>query len=428
MSESLNDIVSRIVLEHGLATEAKLEKAIAKQKKIRQKDGRKESLERVLVDMGVLKGKQLKGLRYAVLYYLVRKVDRFYGKIAVQSDICEQAWVDQALKEQKRVHQKDRRLVRINKILLEKEYINSNEDRAILKAIDDIRNKKRKKKGAASKDRQSERLKLDEDDPDAVDMLNSALEDDDLELDGLREDDLDELNEVSGMVEQSKEVPIVDDVGDPEDNEMLTKSTDLDEDDLDLDDGSGLELDDEDDDEKTEKDGVDSASELEIDDDLEDGDDDDDDLDNLDLDDVDLDDDDDVDDLDDEDDLELDDEGSGLELDDDSDEVVLPTKKSKTSAKASKKKSAIDLDEDSGDSDDGSGSGSGIDLDDGSGEDDEDSAEDEAPKSKDKKDSKKAKKLPAKKSKDAKKDGKKESTGKSTKLKGKAPAKRKRRW
>ena len=27
--------------------------------------------------------KQLKGLRYAILYYLVRKADRFYGKIAV---------------------------------------------------------------------------------------------------------------------------------------------------------------------------------------------------------------------------------------------------------------------------------------------------------------------------------------------------------
>src|SRR5579872_5438089 len=111
---------------------------------------KKQSLERVLLDMGIIKGKQLKGLRYAILYYLVRKADRFYGKIAVQSDICESKWVDEALKEQKKIHQKERRLVRLNKILLEKGYINAREDRAILRAIEGVRAERKKKKGGKS--------------------------------------------------------------------------------------------------------------------------------------------------------------------------------------------------------------------------------------------------------------------------------------
>ena len=146
MAESLNDIVSRIVLQHNMAEEDKLEEALKLQREIMDTEGKKQSLERVLLDMGIIKGKQLKGLRYAILYYLVRKADRFYGKIAVQSDICEPKWVDEALTEQKKVHQKERRLVRLNKILLEKGYINAREDRAILRAIEGVRAERKKKK------------------------------------------------------------------------------------------------------------------------------------------------------------------------------------------------------------------------------------------------------------------------------------------
>src|SRR5439155_6337954 len=118
VAESLNDIVSRIVLQHNMVIEDKLEEALKLQREIMDTEGKKQSLERVLLDMGIIKGKQLKGLRYAILYYLVRKFDRLYGKIAVQSDIVEQRWIDEALEEQKRIHQEEHKLVRLNKILV----------------------------------------------------------------------------------------------------------------------------------------------------------------------------------------------------------------------------------------------------------------------------------------------------------------------
>src|SRR5207237_412652 len=82
---------------------------------------------------------------------LVRKADRFYGKIAVQSDICDEKWVEEALKEQKKIHQKQRKLLRLNKILLDKGYINAREDRAILRAIEGVRSERKKKKGSDKK-------------------------------------------------------------------------------------------------------------------------------------------------------------------------------------------------------------------------------------------------------------------------------------
>ena len=97
-TESLNDIISRIVLQHNMVDEDQLDEALDLQGEIVSSKGKKPSLERVLLDMGIIRGKQLKGLRYAIFYYLVRKADRFYGKIAVQSDICEKKWVDEALR------------------------------------------------------------------------------------------------------------------------------------------------------------------------------------------------------------------------------------------------------------------------------------------------------------------------------------------
>src|SRR5262245_49644950 len=88
LPESLNDIVSRIVLKHRMVEEDQLEEARSLQQGVLDGEGKKQSLKDVLVEMGIIRGKQLKALHYAIIYYLVRKADRFYGKIAIQSDIC----------------------------------------------------------------------------------------------------------------------------------------------------------------------------------------------------------------------------------------------------------------------------------------------------------------------------------------------------
>ena len=212
MSESLNDVVSRIVQQHGLANERAIDKAIQRQRKLRKKSGRKEPLERILVDLGIIKPKHLKGLRYAVLYYLVRKADRFYGKIAVQSELCRQKDVDRALTEQKTLHQKQKRLVRINKILLEAGKLSKAEDKAIQRAIDNLRNKG----GNAPADVEKSMLRFKDSDDDARDVLDNELSDD-LELEGVDEDEIDDLEEVSS---DDLDVPDVDDIDDIDDDDF----------------------------------------------------------------------------------------------------------------------------------------------------------------------------------------------------------------
>lgn len=461
MSESLNDIVSRIVLEHQLADEKKIEEALELQREILSTDGRKESLERVLVDMGVLKGKQLKGLRYAILYYLVRKVDRFYGKIAVQSKIVSSSDVDKALKEQKRVHNKERRLVRINKLLMEAGVLKKAEDKAITKAIEELRgNRKKRKKGETARSTAKttiiKRTERFDDDDDAIEMLKSNLDDDELELDGISEDELESLDEVSDI----DEVPTLDD----DEFDELELDDDLDDD---------LEL--ADDDAPKAKASQGSEGELDEADDLDDV--------ELDSADLDLDDSDDaVDELESfEDELDEEEASNAVtkedelesfedDLDDDPDEDEAPAEEASETkearrvsnklAKASgskrqKAESAADegsgdelgdldevddleLDEDSGDdakADDDSGSEDG--ADDDSGDDaDEDSGDDEDGDADDAKGKKSAsgklslkERLAARKKAGGKdKDKKKKGTGKFEALRKKAPKPRKKKW
>jgi hypothetical protein len=290
-SESLNDIVSRIVLQHNMVEEDRLEEALELQREILDTRGKKQSLERVLLDMGILRGKQLKGLRYAIIYYLVRKADRFYAKIAVQSDICEQKWVDAALREQKRIHVKERRLVRINKILLEKGYINSRENRAILRAIEGIRERRRKKpatrsrKSKAKKAARSEAPSAVEDDLDDlggnIEALSDHTFDDDLGADDDDPQSIEELEALSGIgdvsdgdldvddvsefgeAEELDTDSAVDDLGDLEDDEPTAADLDLEESGVDLDDDLGVDLDDDD----LDLDAEDDDDDLSLDDD-----------------------------------------------------------------------------------------------------------------------------------------------------------------
>ena len=61
-TESLNDIVSRIVLQHNMVDEDQLDEAMDLQRQIMDTEGKRSSLERILLDMGILRGKQLKEL------------------------------------------------------------------------------------------------------------------------------------------------------------------------------------------------------------------------------------------------------------------------------------------------------------------------------------------------------------------------------
>ncbi len=126
---SKNKALAKILLEHGLITEKQLKKA-RKLKKTKRR-----SLDKTLVGMGIIAKKQLKGLRQAVLYYLIRQADKFYGKIAAQSQIVEERYVREALEEQKRLHLEEKRLVRLSKLLISSHNITPKADKAIQEAL-----------------------------------------------------------------------------------------------------------------------------------------------------------------------------------------------------------------------------------------------------------------------------------------------------
>lgn len=129
---SKNKALAKILLEHGLITEKQLKKAQALKKSKRR------SLDKTLVNMGIIAKKQLKGLRQAVLYYLIRQADKFYGKIASQSQIVEERYVREALEEQKRLHLEEKRLVRLSKLLISSHNITPKADKAIQEALHKI--------------------------------------------------------------------------------------------------------------------------------------------------------------------------------------------------------------------------------------------------------------------------------------------------
>ena len=159
---AINDLICRYVLQHNIVDEGDLKGALRLQRELLD-TGKDDSLENLLIEQKLIKRSQIKSLRYAILYYFLRKADRFYGKIAVQSNICETAWIDDALKEQKKLNRSKHKLIRLSRILKDKDLINEREDEAIWQAIREIRaqRKKKKKKKLKAKARKAPATKLE---------------------------------------------------------------------------------------------------------------------------------------------------------------------------------------------------------------------------------------------------------------------------
>ena len=99
------------------------------------RNGRELPLDRILLKLNLLEREQILGLWRALRYYVWRKEDKFYAKLAVQSQLLTEETARLCLKEQKKAYKHTNELVRVNEIARQRGYLNNGEDLAIVRAM-----------------------------------------------------------------------------------------------------------------------------------------------------------------------------------------------------------------------------------------------------------------------------------------------------
>lgn len=124
----------KAIRSSGVVSEADLEKAL-KVQKLAADRGRSLPIDRVLLKLQILDRDQILGLWRALRYYVWRKEDKLYVKVAVQSGILTPELGQQCLREQKDAYKQDNALVRVNEIARQRGYLEGKEDRALIRAL-----------------------------------------------------------------------------------------------------------------------------------------------------------------------------------------------------------------------------------------------------------------------------------------------------
>lgn len=126
------------VRSSGLVEPADIERALAFQG-LAQSRGRNLPLDRILLKFRLLDREQILGLWRALRYYVWRKEDKFYVKIAVQSKLITPEMGKACLREQKQSYKHEDQLVRVNEIARQRGYLKAGEDRKIIEAMSKVR-------------------------------------------------------------------------------------------------------------------------------------------------------------------------------------------------------------------------------------------------------------------------------------------------
>jgi len=128
----------KAVRSSGLVAEGDLKRAIDIQA-FAGRQGRILPLDRILLKLKLLDREQILGLWRALRYYVWRKEDKQYVKIAVQSALITEDLGEQCLKEQKKAYKHDNELIRVNEIARQRGYLTATEDEAIVRAMHEKR-------------------------------------------------------------------------------------------------------------------------------------------------------------------------------------------------------------------------------------------------------------------------------------------------
>lgn len=126
--------LAEAVRASGIVEAADLEWAIGLQRHASEQ-GRALPLDRILVHFKILTREQADSIALAVRYHVWRKEDKFYAKIAVQSNVMPETSAKECLSDQKRLYRDTGRLRRLNAIAADKKLVSPKEDRAILAAM-----------------------------------------------------------------------------------------------------------------------------------------------------------------------------------------------------------------------------------------------------------------------------------------------------
>ncbi|HBP19709.1 MAG TPA: hypothetical protein DEA08_18200 [Planctomycetes bacterium] len=124
----------KAVRSSGLVSEEDLLRAMDVQRAAAQR-GRQLPLDRILLKLELLDRPQILGLWRALRYYVWRKEDKLYVKVAIQSAILTEELGEQCLREQKTAYKHDNVLVRVNEIARQRGYLRAAEDRALIRAL-----------------------------------------------------------------------------------------------------------------------------------------------------------------------------------------------------------------------------------------------------------------------------------------------------
>ena len=129
---------AKAVLSSGLLTAADIDRARDVQRAA-AKRGLSLPLDRVLLKLDMLTRDQILGLWRALRYYLWRKEDKFWVKIAIQSKILTEKTARICLKEQKQAYKHEDQLIRVNEVARQRGYVTASQDRAIVEAMVQVR-------------------------------------------------------------------------------------------------------------------------------------------------------------------------------------------------------------------------------------------------------------------------------------------------
>ncbi|MBL4849016.1 MAG: hypothetical protein JKY65_26125 [Planctomycetes bacterium] len=124
----------KAIRSSGIVPESDLDRAL-KVQKLAASRGRSLPIDRVLLKLQILDRDQILGLWRALRYYVWRKEDKRYVKVAVQSGILTPELGAQCLREQKEAYKQDNALVRVNEIARQRGYVEGKEDRALVRAL-----------------------------------------------------------------------------------------------------------------------------------------------------------------------------------------------------------------------------------------------------------------------------------------------------
>jgi hypothetical protein len=132
--ESATDIFAKIAREKGLLDDAKLAQAREAQKAAR-KEKRALSLENACIELGILTADQVRGIQRGIRYYVVRKADRIYGKVAIEKGFVDDDVVRNCLSKQHDEFFKNKKLIRLSKLLMGLDAITTEEDDEVRKVV-----------------------------------------------------------------------------------------------------------------------------------------------------------------------------------------------------------------------------------------------------------------------------------------------------